>query len=135
MKIRLFLLVLLCISGIYFLAYQSTDNQPDPKLFPAPKDPTTVFQGQEEDGGNINRKKLYFEKMHRAAPNTNWRKIDAQTKFTNYQKKLQSNAVVHYSDDDGITWQPSTGFGFNHDWEIRYRSMQKRMQTIQYTTW
>ncbi len=204
MKKQLLFIVVCIFALLYFSVFTKSDKA-NTRSYPAPKDPTIVLQGQEEDDENIKRKEMYFEKMHRAAPNTNWRKVDAQTKFSNYQNKLQTNAlteifangavvgewfergsknqagnmeimdyvkssnqiysisgggtlwkgnltgtnwtpinedlqfdkrilkvidngnggkriltciekIIHYSDDDGVTWQAATGFGFNHDW-------------------
>ncbi len=196
--------VALCI-GIYF--FQNNDNASKHRT---PTDGTIVRTDQSEDEGNANRREQYFELMHRAAPDTDWRAIDQQTREQQYLTKLNArqlkssmpiesfgngalqgewfergskdqsgsiraidydvdtdkiylisdggtvwkgsrtgndwtpqnedlqfdrkiiqvvdngsggkrllaclNKVVHYSDDDGLSWQPSGGFNFYDSW-------------------
>jgi len=93
MKRAIFILTIF----ILVLGLSCLQNNSNPTNLPLPKDGTIVRTGQSEDEDNANRRELYFENMHRAAPNTDWRAIDRQSQKDLYKKRIsfrQSNVKM-----------------------------------------
>lgn len=75
----------------FFTQKQSESNKTQ---HPKPtKGKTQIFKGQEEgEGGNA--KEAWLNLIHRAAPNTDWRAIDKQTRQDLFRKRNKNSAAL-----------------------------------------
>ena len=78
---------LLLILNSILLGFCLSCNIDQSTMHPQPSDGTVILE--EEGDDHINRKELYFENMHRAAPGTDWRSIDNASRKESYNKRLQ----------------------------------------------
>ncbi|RMG84732.1 MAG: T9SS C-terminal target domain-containing protein [Bacteroidetes bacterium] len=63
-------------------------HHPAPSNMPAP---TTILSDHEEDGNNGEKRAQWFEKMHRAAPGTNWRALEYETQKNRAERRAQAH--------------------------------------------
>lgn len=85
------LLTLSCMAIVFFL--QQDDNNFHKSAPPPP--PARVGGEQGEDASFNDDRNAFFDQMHKAAPGTNWRKIDADTRF----QLMQERAIKYRTDD------------------------------------
>ncbi|MCB0597263.1 MAG: T9SS type A sorting domain-containing protein [Lewinellaceae bacterium] len=80
MKQRLTIIITLCLSASFW----SCRQQP-PALLPPPTDGTIIHFG--EEGQESAKREAWLELMHQAAPGTDWRNLEYQTRMQRHEER------------------------------------------------
>lgn len=81
-KISALIVLFIAIAGFFVGQLKHSENMAGSKLIPEPKDTTQIVMKTHEDEEKEHLLKMqYFENMHKAAPNVDWREIEKQSKL------------------------------------------------------
>ncbi len=77
----IFLASIILVGSLAFIFDSNSESKNYPK-------PTTIIVQNEEEGESQLKREEWFEKMHRAAPGTNWRAMEHQTQVLRHKQRL-----------------------------------------------
>lgn len=89
MKKQFFIFSLLTIIGIIALTNSFQNEKRD--QYPKPTDGTILYEGHEE-GKHRGKRQKWFELMHQADPDTDWRNIEYQTSYSKHLKRVEARS-------------------------------------------
>ena len=119
-----FLLLLFAMPILFCVSCQELERPNSTKMMPAPTGDIPIFSGHKEGEGIGDKRRAWFDMMHRTAPGVDWKKMD---------RRFRNEAATKRSSSSSKTQEAFAGGVLDGEWLERGSLNQAgNLESIQY---